>query len=138
MAQGLLDVIAENFVLLFMLVVAVIVLLAILRFLNAWVDGRKARVMAQYETDMAKLEITKRKAMMEEMRNSAVLLNDSEREQLDRIRADKAILSRKLLFDINQTEDRLSRLELGADTVHVKGMLGDIKSKERSLFGRER
>ena len=131
------DAISDNFIVIFFTVVLLIVLLAILRVVDSWISERKTRTVAQFETDMAKLEIAKRKAVMEELRNSAVVLNDDERAKLESIRTDSSILTRKLIFDMNEMEERTRRLELGADTFNMQKMLGDVKGYERRLFGRK-
>jgi hypothetical protein len=132
------DTISDNIMLIFLLLVFLIALLAILRVVNSWISEKKARTIAQFETDMAKLEIAKRKAVMEELRNSAVVLNDDERAKLESIRTDSSILTRKLIFDMNEMEERTRRLELGADTFNMQKMLGDVKGYEHRLFGRKK
>ena len=124
--ETLLDTMSDNFMLIFLLLVVLIALLAVLKVANSWISEKKARTIAQFETDM------------EELRNSAVVLNDDERTKLESIRTDSSILTRKLIFDMNEMEERTRRLELGADTFNMQKMLGDVKGYEYRLFGRKK
>ncbi|MDG6225417.1 MAG: hypothetical protein QCI82_07880 [Candidatus Thermoplasmatota archaeon] len=132
------EVISENFILLLLSVIGFILLLLLLQVLKAWVKGRNLKIKAQYEMDMAKLEIAKKKAFMEELRNSTVVLNNSERQRLESIRTDNSILTRKLISDMNEIEERIKRLEIGSDTVRTSQILGMIKRHEGKLFNSDR
>lgn len=129
------DTIARNFLLIFFTIIIFILIIAILWIINAKIKEKTALALAQYEIDKRKLEIAAKKAAIEELRNSAIVLNDKEREILEAIRTDNAILARKLLFKMNEIEERTKRLELGADTYKLMQTLQDIKEYERRLFG---
>lgn len=132
------EVISDNFILILLSVIGFILLLLLLQVLKAWIKGRNLKIKAQYEMDMAKLEIAKKKAFMEELRNSTVVLNNSERQRLESIRTDNSILTRKLISDMNEIEERIKRLEIGSDTVRTSQILGMIKNHEGKLFGGDR
>jgi hypothetical protein len=76
-----------------------------------------------------------KRAMIEDLRNASVMLSDRERAQLDAIQADTAILSRKVLYSMNEVEDRTKRLELGSNLGRLNLTLGKIKNYENKLFG---
>lgn len=127
--------VADNFLLIFFTIVIFIIVLAVLRVINSRIKEKMTLSLAQYELDKRKLDIAAKKAAIEELRNSAIVLNDKERETLEAIRTDNAILARKLLFKMNEIEDRTKRLELGADTYKLIQTLQDIKEYEKKLFG---
>jgi hypothetical protein len=137
-AEAVGSTISDNFLLLFFSIILFIIFIMVLRVINSWLSIKKARTVAEFEIDLAKLEIAKKKAVMDELRNSSVVLNDREREKLEKIRTDSSILSRKLIFDMNEMEERTRRLELGTDSFNVKNMLLDVKGYERRLFGKKK
>lgn len=134
-AEIIIDTVAKNFLLIFFTIIVFVLILAILWIINAKIKEKTALALAQYELDKRKLEIAAKKAAVEELRNSAIVLNDKEREILEAIRTDNAILARKLLFKMNEIEERTKRLELGADTYKLLQTLHDIKEYEKRLFG---
>jgi hypothetical protein len=91
--------------------------------------------LAEAEIDKKKLEMMMKRVMIEDLKNASVLLNDKERKRLDNIRVDSAILSRKVLFLMNEVEERTRRLELGSTTGKLNLSLGKIGNYERKLFG---
>jgi hypothetical protein len=99
-----------------------------------YLEGRRLKIKAQYEMDMVKLEIARKKALMEELRNSTVVLTDRERQRLEAVKVDNSILTRKLIADMNEIEERIKRSELGSDSVRTSQILGLIKSYENRLF----
>jgi len=128
------DVITDNFLLIFLSILFSIVLIILLRVLMVYLEGRRLKIKAQYEMDMVKLEIARKKALMEELRNSTVVLTDRERQRLEAVKVDNSILTRKLIADMNEIEERIKRSELGSDSVRTSQILGLIKSYENRLF----
>jgi biopolymer transport protein ExbB/TolQ len=128
------DVITDNFLLIFLSLLFSIVIIILLRVLMVYLEGRRLKIKAQYEMDMVKLEIARKKALMEELRNSTVVLTDRERQRLEAVKVDNSILTRKLIADMNEIEERIKRSELGSDSVRTSQILGLIKSYENRLF----
>jgi hypothetical protein len=124
-----------------MLIIILVLFMAIIGII-AWavveVKTSKTRIkLAEAEVDRTKLELIMKRAMIEDLRNASVMLTDHERTQLDALKADTAILSRKVLFTMNEVEDRTQRLELGSNLGKLNMTLGNIKNYEHKLFGPE-
>ena len=129
--------IASNFMIYFILTFVLIVVIIVWRILAMKYRITAMEKMAQLEMERKKREIEEKKLVIEELKNSAIILNDDERRKLEEIRMDNAILSRKLLFHMNEAEERMKRLELGSETYSVIKTIEEIKNKEKTLFGRE-
>ena len=118
------------------ILVLIIVIMGIIGWVIVKVKTAKTQIkLAEAEIDKKKLEFAMKRAIIDDLRSASVLLNDKERSQLDAIRADNSILSRKLIFSENEFQDRLKRLELGSSLGKLNLNLGIIKSKESKLFG---
>ncbi len=128
------EMLRDNFLLLFLIIIGFIIVIFLFRVLMIYFGGQNLKIKAQYEMDMVKLEIARKKAFMEELRNSTVVLNDSERQRLEAVRTDNSVLTRKLIADMNEIEERIKRLEVGSDSVRTSQMLGLIKQHEGKLF----
>ncbi len=123
---------------LILLLVLFILLIGIIAWVIVEVKTSKTKIkLAEAEIDKKKLELVMKRAMIEDLRNASVMLSDGERRQLDAIQTDTAILSRKVLFTMNEVEDRTKRLELGSNLGKLNMTLGRIKKYEHRLFGPE-
>lgn len=127
--------IAENLFIYVILLFILIISFFVYRILRVKYQIKTMETMAQIEMDRKKQELMEKKMVVEELRNSAIILNDRERKKLEEIKTDNSILSRKLLYNMNETEERMKRLELGNDNYQVISTLEKIKDQERRLFG---
>jgi len=118
------------------LLILIIVIIGIIAWAIVRVKTSATQIkLAEAEVDRKKLELIMKRAMIEDLRNASVMLSDRERSQLDALKADTAILSRKVLFTMNEVEDRTRRLELGSNLGKLNMTLGGIKNYEHKLFG---
>lgn len=121
---------------LLIILVLIIIIMAIIAWVIVKVKTSSAQIkLAEAEIDKKKLEMMMKRVMIEDLKNASVMLNDKERKRLDNIKVDTAILSRKVLFLMNEVEERTRRLELGSTTGKLNMSLGKIGNYERKLFG---
>jgi hypothetical protein len=121
---------------LLIILILIIVIIGIIAWVIVKVKTAKTQIqLAEAEIDRKKLELVMKRAMIEDLRSASVMLSDRERQQLDKIQADTSILSRKVLYSMNEVEDRTKRLELGSNLGRLNLTLGKIKNYESKLFG---
>ncbi|WP_455392782.1 hypothetical protein [[Eubacterium] cellulosolvens] len=121
---------------LLILLILIIIIIGIIAWATVKVKTSKTQIkLAEAEVDKKKLELIMKRAMIEDLKNASVMLSDRERAQLAAIQADTAILSRKVLYTMNEVEDRTKRLELGSNLGKLNMTLGKIKKYEQNLFG---
>jgi hypothetical protein len=126
----------DAFIYLLIILLLIIVIIGIVGWVIVKIKTSKTQIsLAEAEVDKKKLELIMKRAMIEDLKNASIILSDKERAKLDSIRTDTAILSRKVLFTMNEVEDRTQRLERGSDLGKLNMTLGDIKRYERKLFG---
>ena len=92
--------------------------------------------LAESAVDKKKLEYMMKRALIEDLKSASVMLSDSERTKLEKIKVDQAVLSRKVLFLMNELEERTKRLELGSDYGKLNLSIGKVNKYERKLFGK--
>ena len=92
--------------------------------------------MAEMTLDRDRLNMTSKKMVFDELKNAAIILKDEEREKIESIRQDNAILSRRSIAMMNEIEERMKRLELSTDTAKMFKIIGEIKKKESKLYGK--
>jgi hypothetical protein len=123
---------------LLIILILLIIIIGIIAWVIVKVKTSKTQIkLAEADIDRKKLELVMKRAMIEDLRNASVMLSDRERAQLDAIQADTSILSRKVLYSMNEVEDRTKRLELGSNLGRLNLTLGKIKNYENKLFGNQ-
>lgn len=126
--------IGENLILFSFLGGAVVALLAV-AWAFARVYGEKYRAASREASlAQAKLAAVVRRQELEDLAKAAVVLKDDERQRLDAIREDVAVLSRRNLALMAELDARLTRLERGVEHARMSGQLGEVQKKERRLF----
>ncbi|MEW6070756.1 MAG: hypothetical protein AB1485_09080, partial [Candidatus Thermoplasmatota archaeon] len=126
--------IADNFVLLVVLIALIILVIAIAHAVVKVKSSKQAARLAEIGLDSKKLEILAKKAYFEGLRSASVVLTDEERERTESIKADSAVLSRRAVAMMNEVEARTQRLELGRDLARLTDTLNRVKKYERDLF----
>ncbi len=134
--DSIIETIADNFLLFFFTIIIFVIVVVVMKVLSTRIKAKTNEALTQYELDKRKLEIASKKAAIEELENSTMVLKDEERDVLESINRDNSILSRKLLFKMNEVEKRTKRLELGAGTHKMGRTLRDINNYEEKLFGK--
>lgn len=131
-----LEVFTSNFIYILTLVAIVIIVIVLARMTTrVKTAGAKVR-LAEMTLDRDRLNLTSKRILFNDLKNAAIILKDEEREKIESIRQDKAILSRKSIALMNEVEERMKRLELSADMAKMFKIMGEIKKKESKLYGK--
>lgn len=122
----------------FMLLAGMGVLL-ILAAVAAYVVGSFSRErgrarQAEIGMEHAKLQLVQRRQELEDLERASHVLSDEEKQRIDALREDVAVLSRRNLALRGEVEARLTRLERAVEHAKMAGQLNEIKQKEQKLF----
>lgn len=130
-------VITDNFMVIFYSIVVIVILALVARLLNTREREQSRKEAAEIRFKTKKLEMIEKEKYIEQLKNATMVLRDDEKCRIDEIVHDKAILSRRALALMNEIEERMQRLERGADNAKLLKTLKDIKEAEKELFGGE-
>jgi membrane protein insertase Oxa1/YidC/SpoIIIJ len=134
---NLLDALGNNivWVIIFIAIVILSIIAAIIIRSITQIKVSKINIkIAQLTNETKKLEMVAKRALIEDLKNASVILNDNERKHLDQIQVDNAILSRKMIFLMNEAGERTKRLELGTDAGMLINTITKIRNQESKLF----
>jgi len=92
--------------------------------------------MVEMTLDRDRLDLMSKRILFNDLKNAAIILKDEEREKIESIRQDKAILSRGSIALMNEIEERMKRLELSTDMAKMFKTMAEIKKKESKLYGK--
>ncbi len=92
--------------------------------------------MAELDLERKKLELMAKRMMIDDLKTSARVPTDGERDKIDAISLDSSILTKKILHTMDEMDGRAKRLELGTDTAKLLKTLSEIRAQERKLFGK--
>lgn len=133
---SLLEVFTSNFIYILTLIAILIIVIVVARMITTVkTAGAKVR-LAEMTLDRDRLNLTSKRILFNDLKNAAIILKDEEREKIESIRQDNAILSRRSIALMNETEERMKRLELSADMAKMFKIMGEIKKKESKLYGK--
>ena len=119
-----------------LLIVALIIIIAILsRTITRWSETKNSVRLAEISIQRDKLGMLRQQTMIQELADASVVLKDEEKERLDAVREDIAVLSRKNLALMNEIEAKTTRLERGADLAKLQSQTQKIYEQEKKLFG---
>ena len=131
-----LEVFTSNFIYILTLVAIVIIVIVLARMTTrVKTAGAKVR-LAEMTLDRDRLNLMSKRILFNDLKNAAIILKDEEREKIESIRQDKAILSRRSIALKNEIEERMKRLELSTDIAKMFKIMGEIKKKESKLYGK--
>jgi len=131
-----LEVFTSNFIYILTLVAIVIIVIVLARMTTrVKTAGAKVR-LAEMTLDRDRLNLMSKRILFNDLKNAAIVLKDEEREKIESIRQDKAILSRKSIALKNEIEERMKRLELSTDIAKMFKIMGEMKKKESKLYGK--
>lgn len=133
-AVTIIDVIIDNFIIILLLIAAVLIIYFLSRTAVKIKSLNLKTKIAQIELERKKIDVLAEKQKMENLRESAALLTDSEREKIESIKIDKGILSRRTIALMNEIEERVARLERGTENAQLGSTLGKIGQYEKKLF----
>ena len=133
---SLLEIFTSNFIYILTLITILIIVIVVTRMINTVkTTGTKVR-LAEMTLDRDRLNLMSKKILFNDLKNAAIILKDEEREKIESIRQDKAILSRRTIALMNEIEERMKRLELSTDMAKMFKIMGEIKKKEGKLYGK--
>jgi len=114
------------------LIIVIVVAYMIARIKTA---GTKVR-LAEMTLDRDRLDLMSKRILFNDLKNAAIILKDDEREKIESIRQDNAILSRRSIALMNEIEERMKRVELSTDMAKMFKIMGEMKKKETKLYGK--
>jgi len=133
---SLLEVFTSNVIYILTLIAILIIVIVVARMITSVkTAGAKVR-LAEMTLDRDRLNLMSKRILFNDLKNAAIILKDEEREKIESIRQDKAILSRRSIALMNEIEERMKRLELSTDMAKMFKIMGEIKKKESKLYGK--
>ncbi|MFP4142220.1 MAG: hypothetical protein ACLFSM_03680 [Thermoplasmata archaeon] len=133
----LVDTISNNFLPIFYSIVVIIILLIIAKVVQTREKSKERRELAEFRLNHKKLDMQKKERHLDKLKEASMVLNDDEKERLDNIERDKAVLSRRSLAMMNELEERMQRLERAADNAKLMKTMKKVNRAENELFGKE-
>lgn len=137
MLDTIMDEVAKNFTMLVLVAALVIVVWLLAWTVVRWSESKNSARLAELSIQSEKLSMIKRQAMMRELAQASMVLKDEEKERLDAIREDIAVLSRKNLALMTEIEAKTTRLERGVDLSKLGEHARRIYEQESKLFGNQ-
>lgn len=137
MLDTIMDEVAKNFTMLVLVAALVIVVWLLAWTVVRWSESKNSARLAELSIQSEKLSMIKRQAMMRELAQASMVLKDEEKERLDAIREDIAVLSRKNLALMTEIEAKTTRLERGVDLSKLGEQARRIYEQESKLFGNQ-
>lgn len=127
----------QNILLIFYTIVVIIILAIIAKVISIRERSKERKELANLQLESKKLDMVKKEKELEDLKEASMVLNDHEKERIDKIERDKAVLSRRSIALMNEIEERMQRLERGADNAKLMKTMKDIRRAEDELFGKE-
>jgi hypothetical protein len=128
------EVIADNLV----IILALIVVLLIIYFLARTAVKIKSlglqTKIANINLENKKIDALSEKQKLENLKEAAALLTDSEREKIENIKIDKGVLARRTIALMSEIEERVARLERGTENAQLGKTMGEVMKNEKKLF----
>ena len=128
------EVIIENFETILMLIVALLIVY-FLAHAAVKIKGLNLKTkIAHIELEHKKIDALSEKQKIENLKEAAALLTDSEREKIESIKIDKGVLARRTIALMSEIDERVSRLERGTENAQLGKTMGEIIKHEKKLF----
>ncbi len=132
--SSLSDVIIQNFVIILMLIVALLIVYFLARA-AVKIKGLGLRTkISHIELEHKKIDALSEKQKIENLKEAAALLTDSEREKIESIKIDKGVLARRTIALMSEIDERVARLERGTENAQLGKTMGEIIKNEKKLF----
>ncbi len=131
------EVISQNFLSIFYSIVVLIILGIIAKVIITRERAKERKELADLRLNSKKLDMMQRQKHIEDLKEASMVLKDDEKEKLDKIERDKAVLSRRSLAMMNEIEERMQRLERGTDNAKLMKTMKKLDRAENELFGEE-
>ncbi len=130
------EAVSDNFMNIFYAIVVIIILYLIARIIITHEKEKTRLKGADLRLKAKKMEMLEKERYVKTLKDASMVLKDDEKTTLDELERDKAILSRRSLALMTEIEERMQRLERGADSAKLLKTLRDIKEAEKELFGK--
>ncbi len=118
----------QNILLIFYTIVVIIILAIIAKVISIRERAKERKELANLQLESKKLDMVKKEKEMEDLKEASMVLNDHEKERIDKIQRDKAVLSRRSIALMNEIEERMQRLERGADNAKLMKTMKKVNS----------
>jgi len=135
--MALAETISNNFLPIFYSLVVIVILIIIAKVIHTREKAKERKEIAQLRLQHKKLDIQRKQKHIDKLKEASMVLKDDEKEKIDKIERDKAVLSRKSLAMMNEIEERMQRLERGADNAKLMRTMKKVNRAEEELFGEE-
>jgi len=135
--MALAETISNNFLPIFYSLVVIVVLIIIAKVIHTREKSKERKELAEFRLKHKKLDIQRKQKHIDKLKEASMVLKDDEKEKIDKIERDKAVLSRRSLAMMNEIEERMQRLERGADNAKLMKTLRKVNRAEEELFGEE-
>ncbi|MEF8832681.1 MAG: hypothetical protein V5A66_04075 [Candidatus Thermoplasmatota archaeon] len=135
--MALVETISNNFLPIFYSIVVIVILLIIAKVLHTREKSKERKELAELRLKHKKLDIQQKQKHIDKLKEASVVLKDDEKEKIDKIERDKAVLSRRSIEMMNEIEERMQRLERGADNAKLMRTMRKVNRAEDELFGEE-
>ncbi len=135
--MALAETISNNFLPIFYSLVVIVVLIIIAKVIHTRERSNERKELAELRLKHKKLDIQRKQKHIDKLKEASMVLKDDEKEKIDKIERDKAVLSRRSLAMMNEIEERMQRLERGADNAKLMKTLKKVNRAEKELFGEE-
>ena len=124
----------ENLLVLIALIFILIIVYLLTRAVVSYKRLGLEKKYAEIDLERRKIDAINEKQKLEQLRESAAILTDKERQRLEAIRVDRGVLARRSVALMNEIEERLGRLERGTENAKLYQTMNDISKQEKKLF----
>ncbi|MFO8109439.1 MAG: hypothetical protein R6U17_02810 [Thermoplasmata archaeon] len=130
-------IISDNFMNIFYVIAIIIILYIVGRVVMTHEKEKMRLKSADLRLKAKKMDMLEKEQYIKGLKEASMVLKDDEKTRIDEIERDKAILSRRSLALMDEIEQRMQRLERGADNAKLLKTLKEINETEDELFGKE-
>lgn len=131
------ETISNNFMVIFYSIVALIIIITVAVVIYTREKAKEKKTLAEMRLKHKKLQLHEKERHLKKLKEASMVLDDDEKERIDKIERDKAVLARRSLALMNEIEERMQRLEKGADNAKLLKTMKKVNSAEGELFGKE-
>lgn len=130
------DSFSDNFMGIFYVIAVIIILYIVGRVIITHEKEKTRLKSADLRLKAKKLDMLEKERYIKGLRDASMVLKDDEKTRIDELEQDTAVLSRRSIALMTEIEQRMQRLERGADNAKLLKTLKDIKETEKELFGK--
>ncbi|NYB51748.1 MAG: hypothetical protein HVN35_04195 [Methanobacteriaceae archaeon] len=120
----------------FLLIIAVIALVAIIFIVMQWRKVREAQsnvLFLEKQAELKKIELVERDLESKRLMENVIPLPKDQQERLSQIRGETSKMMQKVGFLHSEINERVTRLETRAEYEKLQKLLEEIEKKEKEL-----